>query len=176
MSCKNTNETGLTMVEILGVLALIGFLSMMTLYGYQYAIYRYRVAQTLHQISVVLAATKTINLENIPETELEKDTNGNTYIPVQYVISDVKFKEDDPYHFVTPLNAEVGVYRDANGVWRTQIEYTDQMDFGDCRALVLSSLAEKGIGYNGQVLTQEQLREDEILLKEVCDYYTSSDA
>ncbi len=174
MFYQKSAESGRSMVEMLCVLALIGFLSIITLYGFDYAIYRYRVAQTLNQISVVLAAAKTIDLENIPATELKTDAAGNTFIPVTYVISDVKLKEDDPHRFITPLDAEVGVYRDVNGIWRTQIEYTNRMDFGDCRALLLSNLAEKGIGYNEQVLTQEQLKDDEALLKEVCEYYTSA--
>lgn len=176
MFYQKSMESGRSMVEMLCVLALMGFLSIIVLYGFDYIIYRYRVAQTLNQISTILAGSKTIQLNNIAASELKTDTAGNTFIPVKHVISDVKFKEDDPYRFITPLNAEVGVYQDPNGIWRVHIEYTDQMNFGDCRALLLSSLAENGVEYEQDhiVYTQEQLREDEELLKEICEYYTSS--
>ncbi|MBR6675479.1 MAG: type II secretion system protein [Alphaproteobacteria bacterium] len=178
---KTKSESGRSMVEMLGVLAIIGTLSILMLYGFQYAIFRYRVGQTLTQISTMVAGAKTLNLDNVSDSELEEDEIGNLYIPAKYVISDVHFKKDDPYYIITPLNAEVAVYQDLNGLWRTEINYTDRMDFGDCRALIFSSVAENGVAWNGTVYSQKQLIEDEVspaspdkipVIKKICDDLT----
>lgn len=167
------SQSGRSMIEILAVLALIGFLSMAVVQGYQYAIFRYRVHQTFNQISVAVAGARTTNLETLNPSDLKKDRDGNTFIPVRYIISDVNFHPTNEYVFITPLHAEVGVYRDPNGIWRVQINYTDKMDFDDCKTLILSPVAETGIGYQDKIYAQEYLRENEAKLKEICDYYTS---
>lgn len=179
---KTKSESGRSMVEMLGVLAIIGSLSILMLYGFKYAIFRYRVGQTLTQISTMVAGAKTLDLDRLSDSEFKEDTTtGNLYIPAKYVISDVHFKKDDPYHIITPLNAEVAVYQDLNGLWRTEIEYTDRMDFGDCRALIFSSVAENGVAWNGTVYSQKQLKEDEddptnsdgiAIIKKICDDLT----
>ena len=180
MFYKKISETGRSMVEMLGVLAIIGSLSVLMLYGFKYAIFRYRVEQTLMQISTMVAGAKTLDLDKL--TDVKEDTlTGNLYIPAKYVISDVHFKEGDPYHIVTPLNAEVAVYQDENGLWKTEIEYTERMAFGDCRALIFSSVAENGVAWNGVVYTQQQLKDDEEsstnpgktpIIKQICDDLT----
>ncbi len=182
MFYKKSSESGRSMVEMLGVLAIVGSLSILMLYGFKYAIFRYRVGQTLTQISTMVAGAKTLDLDRLSDSELKEDTaTGNLYIPAKYVISDVHFKENDPYHIITPLNAEVAVYQDLNGLWRTEIEYTDRMDFGDCRALIFSSVAENGVAWNGTVYSQQQLKEDEdnpsesdgiAIIKKICDDLT----
>lgn len=180
MFYKKISESGRSMVEMLSVLAIVGALSVCMLYVFKYAIFRYRVGQTLTQISTMVAGAKTLDLNSL--SDVKEDTlTGNLYIPAKYVISDVHFKEGDPYHIITPLNAEVAVYQDENGLWRTEIEYTERMDFGDCRALIFSSVAENGIAWNGVVYTQQQLKEDEKsptspdktpIIKQICDDLT----
>lgn len=173
MNKNLTSQSGRSMIEIFGVLFFMGLLSMSCLYLYQYLIYRHRVSQTLNQISMAVTGAKTLDLEQV-QSEGIKVIDDNMFIPVKYVISDVNFKADDEYHFITPLNAEIGVYRDPNNIWRVEIIYTDLMDYGDCRALLLSQIASEGIGYNGKIYTQKELNEDEDLLKKICEYYTSA--
>ena len=180
MNHKKIDESGRSMVEMLGVLSIVGALSVMMLYGFKYAIFRYRVHQTLTQISTMVAGAKTIDLDRLSDDEIIEE-DGRLYIPVKHVISNVNFKEDDDYHIVTPLNAEVAIYQDVNGLWRTEIEYTDYMDFGDCRALIFSPVAENGIAWNNVVYTQQQLKDDEeakknskdpSIVKTICDDLT----
>ncbi|MBR5130237.1 MAG: type II secretion system protein [Alphaproteobacteria bacterium] len=186
MFYKKTSESGRSMIEMLGVLAIIGFLSIIILYGFKYAIFRYRVNQTLTQISTMVAGARTLNLDqlNLSDDEIF-EVGDNWYIPAKYVISNVHFKENDPYHIVTPLNAEIAVYQDGNGVWKTEINYTDRMDFGDCRALILSPVAENGVAWNGKVYTQQDLKEDEKSpkaadgipdIKKICDDLTQKNS
>lgn len=174
MNKNLVSQSGRSMIEIFGVLFFMGLLSITCLHLYQYLIYRHRVSQTLNQISMAVTGAKTLDLEQTGSDGI-KMVDNNMFIPVKHIISDVNFKVDDEYHFITPLNAEVGVYRDPNDIWRVEIIYTDLMDFGDCRALLLSQIASEGIGYNGKIHTQKELQEDEDLLKEICDYYTSTD-
>lgn len=169
------SEAGRSMVELLGVLALMGFLSLALLQAYKYAIYRYRVGQTMTQISTAVAGARTSDLQKIAASELISDSAGNVFIPVKHVISDVQFKEDDPYNFTTPLHADVGVYRDIRGVWRVRINYTERMTISDCAALITSNVAENGIGFQGRIYTREMLVEDDDLVKRVCEYYTEKD-
>lgn len=172
MNTHHISQSGRSIIELLGVLAIMGVLSIMMLYGYRYSIYRSRVSQTLSQISTVVAGSKTIDLNNISESERRVDANGNTFIPVRYVISNVQIKPNDPYVFITPLNAQVSVYKDSQNVWRVQINYTEQMSFGDCESLLLSPVAEQGIGFKGRIYTQNELSDNSNLLKKICDYYT----
>lgn len=54
----NNNQNGRSMTEMLGVLAIIGILSIGALLGYQYAINQYKSSNTLEEITrrnVVLA-------------------------------------------------------------------------------------------------------------------------
>lgn len=170
---KNDMQQGRTMTEMLAVLMIVGILSVVMLYGFQYALFRYRVAQTLQQISTAVAGARTIDLKSLGEN-MTGDDNGIVRLPVHYVISGVRFT-DDPLYFRTPLNADVGVYRDTQGIWRIMIKFTELMSMHDCEALLTSPVAEYGIGYNGRVYTQENLASDSKLLETVCRYYTEKD-
>lgn len=170
---KNSAQRGRTMTEMLGVLLIIGVLSVLTLYGFQYALFRYRVGQTLNQISAAVAGARTIDLQGLG-ISMGGDENGLIRLPVHYVISGVRFT-DDPLYFRTPLNADVGVYRDTNGIWRVSVKFTELMAMHDCEALLTSPVAVHGIGYNGRIYTQESLMSDSHLLEAVCRYYTQND-
>lgn len=172
---QKISQSGRSMVELLGVLAVMGFLSLALLQGYKYAIYRNRVAQTLSQISTAVAGARTADLQKIAAAELISDSAGNVFIPIKYVASDVQFKENDPYTFTTPLHADIGVYRDSRGVWRVQIDYTEQMTLSDCSALITSNVAENGIGFKGRIYTRDVLLKNDALVNEICDYYTQKE-
>lgn len=172
---QKTSETGRSIVELLGVLALMGVLSLALLQGYKYAIYRNRVGQTLSQISTAVAGARTADLQKIAAAELISDEADNVFIPVKYVISDVQFKDGDPYSFTTPLNADVSVYRDSRGVWRVRIDYSEKMSINDCAALITSNVAENGIGFQGRIYTRDTLIKDPDLVDDICEYYTKTE-
>lgn len=171
---QKKSETGRSMVELLGVLAIMGVLSLVLLQGYKYAIRRNRIGQTLNQISTAVAGARTVDLQRIAEAELISDAAGNVFIPVKYVISDVQFKSNDPYSFTTPLNADISVYRDSRGVWRVRTDYTENMTTGDCEALITSNVAENGIGINGRIYSHEYLLEHPEKTREICEELTKT--
>lgn len=55
-----TNEYGRSMIEMLGVLAIIGVLSVGGIAGYSKAMNKYRVNKTMDQIMQTVAATRTL--------------------------------------------------------------------------------------------------------------------
>ena len=55
----NTNESGRSMVEMLGVLAIIGVLSIGGIAGYTQAMRRYRANEVLNAISMLAVTAKT---------------------------------------------------------------------------------------------------------------------
>jgi len=58
---RNTNETGRSMVEMLGVLAIIGVLSIGGIAGYTLAMNRYRANEILNAVSLVAIAATSKN-------------------------------------------------------------------------------------------------------------------
>lgn len=170
---KNNMQQGRTVTEVLGVLMIIGVLIIIGLQGFRYAVFRNHVNQTLNQISAAVAGARTTNLNNLA-LRLTSDENGIIHLPVHHIISDVEFT-DDPLYFRTPLNADVGIYRDSQGIWRVSVKFTKLMSMRDCKALLTSSVTEFGIGYNGHIYTQKSLINDPNLLTSICRYYTEEE-
>ena len=57
---KNFNETGRSMVEMLGVLAIIGVLSVGGIAGYSKAMSKYKINKTTDQVSMLVANIRTL--------------------------------------------------------------------------------------------------------------------
>ncbi len=56
--CRTTNQSGRSMIEMLGVLAIIGVLSVGGIAGYSKAMTKYRINKTIEQISQIVANTR----------------------------------------------------------------------------------------------------------------------
>ncbi len=56
---KNNNQSGRSMIEMLGVLAIIGVLSIGGIAGYSKAMAKYRLSKVNEQVSMIIANTKT---------------------------------------------------------------------------------------------------------------------
>ena len=56
---KHNNETGRSMVEMLGVLAIVGVLSIGGIAGYSKAMAKYKINKTLDQVSMLIASVRT---------------------------------------------------------------------------------------------------------------------
>lgn len=71
------NENGRSMIEMLGVLAIIGVLSVGGIAGYSKAMMKYKVNKTIEQITHTAAAIKTAYMQQ-PETHVNEydETNG----------------------------------------------------------------------------------------------------
>ena len=53
VNCKNINENGRSMIEMLGVLAIIGVLSVGGIAGYSKAMMKYKINKTIEQITLI---------------------------------------------------------------------------------------------------------------------------
>ena len=105
MSVLKGSERGRSMVEILGVLAIVAVLTMGGIVGYTYAMDYYRENETLDQYSKTIAGAQTGRiLENYgPEAEAD----GAVEVPLAEIISGVK--ELDEYTFQTTVGSDVWV-------------------------------------------------------------------
>ena len=97
---KNT-QLGRSMVEMLGVLAIIGVLSVGGIAGYSKAMYKHKINQTIDSISHILMEMKQLFSMNGTDIYLNHDTimksgilnnlscdsNGNCYLPIGYRIN-----------------------------------------------------------------------------------------
>ena len=78
------NEHGRSMVEILGVLAIIGVLSIGGIQGYTYAMNKYKVNQTLNDINLRAVDLMTQESQNKP-LSLDEWNNVQTIYPIELV-------------------------------------------------------------------------------------------
>ena len=94
-SHKNTKCSGRTMIEMIGVLAIIGVLSIGGLFGYKIAMNYHRANETIHD--VMLRAT------NVP-------MKWEDYAAINDANHQFKFTDLKPYEEVNPMGYTVKVW------------------------------------------------------------------
>ena len=77
ISIKNINENGRSMIEMLGVLAIIGVLSVGGIAGYSKAMMKYRINKTIEQITLIAGNVRTFfstqgNYQGLNDTAVVK--------------------------------------------------------------------------------------------------------
>ena len=87
------NETGRSMVEMLGVLAVVGVLSVGSIMGYRYAMSKYRVNETINEINILVNTynlyLQQMNAENTiisSEGEILSEENAITRMGYPYEV------------------------------------------------------------------------------------------
>ncbi len=101
---QNKNcQSGRSMVEMLGVLAVVGILAVSGILGYQYAMRLYRVAETYDEVSVTVSGSRTWPiLEHYgPLTKIGVETlapapHADTFayiVPIREVVSKVNYRK-----------------------------------------------------------------------------------
>lgn len=71
------NESGRSMIEMLGVLAIIGVLSVGGLAGYSKAMGKYKVNKTIDQVTQIVASTRALFAGHNTYASLKKDNKMN---------------------------------------------------------------------------------------------------
>ena len=96
---KNIMQSGRSMVEIIGVLAVVGVLSIGAVSGYKYGMNRYRANETINELQIrALGLMQQINHGEIVELNMEMgDKTGLGYT------TDAWIKETDPKYFYISL-------------------------------------------------------------------------
>lgn len=86
-------ETGRSMVEMLGVLAIIGVLSIGGIMGYSYGMDKYRANETINDIMLKMVdIVSTVNQSGIPDS-----TSWSGENPIGYPVSFVRDIPNDRY-------------------------------------------------------------------------------
>ncbi|MBQ7413534.1 MAG: hypothetical protein IJV07_04615, partial [Alphaproteobacteria bacterium] len=121
-------QSGRSMTEILGVLAIMGVLTIGGILGYRYAIYLTRENQTLDIINKTIAGSRT----GLGEYLLGSRSTEMKAVMAEQVISGVTI-DADGYTIKTPLSTDIGVWLPGSG----EIEITlDNITYSVCRRLL----------------------------------------
>lgn len=170
------NQTGRTMIEMLGVLAVIGVLTIGGLQGYQYVMKRHRISTTIQQVAVAMQSARGLFLKKITSDDM--DENG--CIPIRYVMQGVDYCEaGNDRSFKTEIGACVSVCRNARGIWYMDISFDnvptddDLITVTDCRTILLSQIAKDGFlkEPDGTISNYDNLED----ITAVCNLFIPSD-
>ena len=74
---KHTNESGRSMVEMLGVLAIIGVLSVGGIAGYSMAMSKFKITKTIDQVQTIITNLRTLYASQRTYTALTSSTAYN---------------------------------------------------------------------------------------------------
>ncbi len=138
-------ENGRSMVEMLGVLAVIGVISVGGLTAYSYTMKRQRISQTIHQVSVAIQSARGLLLTKMDDGELD----NNNCAPIRYIMPRARLCASNENAFQTEIGACVSVCRDANNIWLMNISFDevpedDMITFNDCQNILDSAVAQHG--------------------------------
>lgn len=133
----NGLESGKSMVEIIGVLIIIGVVTLTALLGYDQAMLMYRENETLDQYAKAVAGART---GFILEEFGDKTVSGGSYeavrVPIRKIISSVQFDEGSE-SFTTPMGAQVFVDVETPKAFTAHIKGTT---YNVCRKIVAADL------------------------------------
>ena len=73
-------QYGRSMIEMLGVLAIVGVLSVGGIAGYSKAMEKFKINKTIDQISHIIANVQTLYAQQTTYAGLDSDSNGDLYI------------------------------------------------------------------------------------------------
>ena len=137
MSSISPSESGKSMVEIIGVLIIIGVVTLTALLGYDQAMLMYRENETLDQYAKAVAGART---GFILEEFGDKTVSGGSYeavrVPIRKIISAVQFDEGSE-SFTTPMGAQVFVDVETPDAFTAHIKGTT---YNVCRKIVAADL------------------------------------
>ncbi|MEE6207956.1 MAG: type 4 pilus major pilin [Alphaproteobacteria bacterium] len=93
---SSNNETGRSMIEMLGVLAIIGVLSVGGIAGYSKAMMQYKINKTVDQVSQIVGNVRTLyaSQKNYGGLGTGSDTNGDTLLKKAHAVPDEMWSTD----------------------------------------------------------------------------------
>lgn len=104
---KKFNENGRSMIEMLGVLAIIGVLSAGGLAGYAKAMFRHRLNSTLDQITMLTTNIRTMYGTQSDYTGLPKDAISLNLIPTSMIPVESTVGTDSLLTLKSPFKGDV---------------------------------------------------------------------
>ena len=122
--CGSTTQSGRSMIEMLGVLAIIGVLSVGGIAGYSKAMMKYRINKTIEQITLIAGNVRTFYSTQKTYAGLDSTTaDGRKIIQKAKLVPDEMWNEDktalvnafgNSFHIGMTLGGEKGFY-----IWNT---------------------------------------------------------
>jgi len=129
---QKSQQIGRSMIEMLGVLAIIGVLSVGGIAGYSKAMFKYRLNNTVNQMSHIIArirlafiGQKSYSGMGDDESDVNSVMVGADIIPPEYFMRDAKGNIVKPYAFKNPFKGSL------------KIRYNDKLKEGDKAAFAL---------------------------------------
>lgn len=145
---RKTNQAGRSMVEMLGVLAIIGVLSVGGLTIYKYTMRRHRITTTIQQVALAMQSARGLALKKIDAGD-DLDANG-CLSNINWIIQGAEPCDGDKKAFKTAIGACVSVCRDERNIWYMDIEFDTNNDpdniitQSDCENILMSEISKDG--------------------------------
>ena len=111
--CGSTTQRGRSMIEMLGVLAIIGVLSVGGIAGYSKAMMKYRINKTIEQITLIVGNVRTFFAPqgNYDGLGSGNDIGGNMIIKKAKLVPDEMWGIPPGESYESPLHAFGGEFR-----------------------------------------------------------------
>ena len=129
------NQAGRSMIEIIGVLAVMGLLAAASIWSVRYAFYVHRENQTIDTISKTVAGAVTGYMENSGIGEAVEGTAGRIQLAAEQVMSGVPTKNGG-MTITTPLDAELTVWVPASNTVEVEVE---NLTYSVCDRILISN-------------------------------------
>ena len=101
---KNSTQSGRSMIEMLGVLAIVGVLSVGGIAGYSKAMTKFKINKTIDQVSHIVANTRTLFAQQNNYQGLYSGYSADEVI--KSIIPD----SVNPNNMLNPFNGVIGIY------------------------------------------------------------------
>lgn len=149
-------QMGRSMTEMLGVLAVIGVLSVGGLSAYKYTMRRHRITTTIQQVSLAMQSARGLALKKIDSTDVDEITSdGET----KWCLSNISWvmqgmtlctQQSGAHGFLTSIGACVSICRDNRNIWFLDMPFEDTenpeniITKTDCENILMSEIAKDG--------------------------------
>lgn len=174
---QRKNQSGRSMVEILGVLAVIGVLSVGGLSAYKYTMKRHRITTTINQVALAMQSARGLELKKIDVDDLD---DSGCLRNINWVMQglDTQSCTGTSSAFMTAIGACVSVCRDDRNIWYMDISFDERQNpddiitKSDCENILASEISKDGfLDLNDSIKNRDNTAEVEA----VCNLFVPSD-
>lgn len=175
---QRKDQSGRSMVEMLGVLAIIGVISVGGLSAYKYTMKRYRITKTINQVALAMQSARGLELKKIDVDDLD---DSGCLKNINWVMQgvDTGTCNGESSAFQTAIGACVSVCRDDRNIWYMDISFDDRQNpdniitKSDCENILDSEIAKDGfLDLNDSIKNRENTADVEA----ICNLFVPSDA
>ncbi len=181
---RKDNQMGRSMLEMLGVLAVIGVLSVGGLTTYKYTMRRHRITTTIQQVSLAMQSARGLALKKIDSTDVDEITSGDE---TKWCLSNISWvmqgmpqctQLSGAVGFQTSIGACVSICRDNRNIWFLDMPFEDAenpeniITKTDCENILMSEIAKDGFFNLDDNIKN---RNDSADIQAICNTFLPSD-